>query len=78
MGCSGSCETQESSCSSPIGSVAIKHCGFGCRKKTEEVEKTPEQLQEIKSRVEYALWMKQQREDGKALGILHPKDKKED
>ena len=53
-------------------------------KKSEDVEsqrdssKTPEQLAEIKSRMEYELWMKQQREEGKALGILHPKDKKAD
>ena len=79
MGCTSSCQTDESSCSSPIGSVAIKHCGFGCVKKAEEkIEKSPEELQEIKSRVEYQLWMAQQRLEGKALGILHPKDKKED
>ena len=48
-------------------------------KKTEEkVPKSPEELQEIKSRVEYELWMAQQRLEGKAVGILHPKDKKED
>ena len=76
MGCAGSCDTDESHATCPFGSITIKHCG--CRKVTEEVEKTPEQLQEIKSRVEYELWMKAQREEGKALGILHPKDKKED
>ena len=76
MGCAGSCETEESTCTCPFGSVSIKH--FGCKKVMKEGEKTPEQLAEIKSRVEYELWMKQQREEGKALGILHPKDKKED
>ena len=40
-----------------------------------EVEKSPEQLAEIKSRAEYALWMAQQRKDG---GDWPPKDKKED
>ena len=77
MGTACSCETDESHASCPLGSVSIKHCG--CMKKTEEkVQKSPEELQEIKSRVEYELWMAQQRLEGKAVGILHPKDKKED
>jgi len=58
--------------------VTIKHCGFTCRKAVKELEpKTPEELEEIKSRMEYALWMGQQRKDGAKEGILHPKDKKE-
>ena len=73
MGCAGSCETEESACSCPLGSVSIKH--FGCKKVMKETEKTPEQLAEIKSRAEYALWMAQKRKDG---GDWPPKDKKDD
>ena len=74
MGTACSCETDESHASCPLGSVSIKHCG--CMKKTEEkVQKTPEQLAEIKSRAEYQLWMAQQKKDG---GDWPPKDKKED
>ena len=69
MGCAGSCDTDESSATCPVGSITIKHCGG--RKVTEEVEKTPEPLAEIKSRVEWELWMaklrsekeKEQKED---------------
>ena len=88
MGCATSCMADESTFSCPLGACSVKHCI--CKGKVKEEEqpddpkkkeldvKTPEQQAEIASRVEYALWMKEQRNEGKAVGILHPKDKKED
>ena len=79
MGCTSSCDTDESSASCPFGSVTIKHCGFSCKKAVKEPEpKTPEEMAETANRMEYALWMGQQRKDGAKAGIFHPKDKKQD
>jgi len=78
MGCNCSAETDESTCGFPGGAITIKHCGIFCKKKLPEEEqkapKTPEELEEIKSRNEYNLWMYQQRQEGKLRGIVHPKD----
>ena len=69
MGCSSSCETDESSCNTPFGSFSVRHCAFGCKKKmVEPPMKTREEIYfdglakanpngaEIQARVEYNLW----------------------
>ena len=74
MGCTSSCETDESSATCPFGSVTIKHCGCKSKAVEEPEPKTPEQMAEIKARMDYEEMMWKQRQEGKAMGILHKKD----